>query len=106
MGPHTTSDDPSRYVDPAERAEWAAKDPIDRLERHLDSLGLLTDELRASVAASADAAAAELRRACLALAEPEALSVFDDVYAEPHTGLERQRREYSAYLAMFEGGAS
>jgi len=106
MGPHTTSDDPGRYVDPAERAEWAAKDPIDRLERHLDSLGLLTDELRESVKRSADAAAAELRRACLALPEPGALTVFDNVYAEPHSGLERQKREYSAYLSMFEGGAS
>jgi 2-oxoisovalerate dehydrogenase E1 component alpha subunit len=106
MGPHTTSDDPSRYVDPVERAEWAAKDPIDRLERHLDGLGLLTDALRDSVKAAADAAAAELRRACLALAEPDALTVFDDVYAEPHSGLDRERREYGAYLAMFDGGAS
>ena len=106
MGPHTTSDDPGRYVDPVERAEWAAKDPIDRLERHLDSLGLLTDALRESVAKSTDAAAAELRRACLALPEPAPLTVFDNVYAEPHSGLERQRREYSAYLSMFEGGAS
>jgi 2-oxoisovalerate dehydrogenase E1 component alpha subunit len=78
----------------------------DRLERHLDSLGLLTDELRASVVASADAAAAELRRACLALAEPAPLTVFEDVYTEPHSGIDRQRREYAAYLAMFEGGAS
>jgi 2-oxoisovalerate dehydrogenase E1 component alpha subunit len=106
MGPHTTSDDPTRYVDPAERAEWAAKDPIDRLERHLDLLGLLTDALRDSVRRAADAAAAELRRACLALPEPEALAVFDDVYAEPHSGLARERSEYAAYLAMFEGGAS
>ena len=106
MGPHTTSDDPSRYVDPAERAEWAAKDPIDRIERHLDGLGLLTDGLRASVKGAVDAAAAELRRACLALAEPDALTVFDEVYAEPHSGLDRQRREYGAYLDMFEGGAS
>ncbi|MCU1542936.1 MAG: pdhA [Microbacteriaceae bacterium] len=106
MGPHTTSDDPSRYVDRVEREEWLAKDPIDRLERHLACLGLLTDALRASVTGAADAAAAELRRACLALAEPAALTVFDEVYAEPHSGLERQRREYGAYLAMFEGGAS
>jgi pyruvate dehydrogenase E1 component alpha subunit len=106
MGPHTTSDDPSRYVDRVEREEWLAKDPIDRLERHLARLGLLTDALRASVTGAADAAAAELRRACLALAEPAALTVFDEVYAEPHSGLERQRREYGAYLAMFEGGAS
>ena len=106
MGPHTTSDDPGRYVDPVERAEWAAKDPIDRLERHLDALGLLTDELRRSVRTSSDAAAAELRRACLALPEPAALTVFDNVYAEPHSGLDRQRREYSAYLDMFDGSAS
>jgi len=106
MGPHTTSDDPGRYVDPVERAEWAAKDPIDRLERHLDALGLLTDELRRSVRTSSDAAAAELRRACLALPEPAALTVFDNVYAEPHAGLDRQRREYSAYLDMFDGSAS
>jgi len=28
------------------------------------------------------------------------------VYAEPHSGLDRQRREYSAYLDMFDGSAS
>ena len=31
------------------------------------------------------------------------LAVFDGVYAEPHAGLDRQRDEYSAYLASFDG---
>lgn len=106
MGPHTTSDDPGRYVDPDEKAEWAAKDPIERLERHLDDLGLLTDGLRRSVQRSTDAAAAELRRACLALPDPAPLTVFDHVYAEPHSGLDRQRAEYSAYLDLFDGNDS
>src|SRR5690606_13470101 len=79
MGPHTTSDDPTRYVDPAEREAWAAKDPILRLERMLTASGALDNGVRASVAAKADAVAAELRAACLALEGPPALSVFDHV---------------------------
>jgi 2-oxoisovalerate dehydrogenase E1 component alpha subunit len=105
MGPHTTSDDPSRYVDPAERERWAAKDPIDRVEKHLASLGLVTDELLESTQRAADAAATELRRACLALQHPEPLTVFDHVYAEPHSWIERQKSQYAAYLALYEGGA-
>jgi len=31
-----------------------------------------------------------------------ALAVFDRVYAEPHSGLQRQRDDYAAYLASFE----
>ncbi|MCU1425138.1 MAG: pdhA [Microbacteriaceae bacterium] len=105
MGPHTTSDDPTRYVDPAERERWAAKDPIDRVEKYLDSRGLFTEELRASTERAADAAAAELRRACLALPQPEPLTVFDHVYVEPHSWIERQKSQYAAYLAMYEGEA-
>jgi 2-oxoisovalerate dehydrogenase E1 component alpha subunit len=104
MGPHTTSDDPSRYEDLGEHEEWAAKDPIARFERYLDQLGLLTDEARASVKAAADDAAKRFRAACIALPDPEPLSVFDNVYAEPHSGLERQKREFAAYLSYIEGG--
>jgi 2-oxoisovalerate dehydrogenase E1 component alpha subunit len=103
MGPHTTSDDPSRYVDVAVKSEWAAKDPIVRLEALLEKSGLLTDELRASVKAKAESVAAELRAGCLGLEEPEPLTVFDNVYSTPHAWLDRQKSEYAAYLAMFEG---
>jgi 2-oxoisovalerate dehydrogenase E1 component alpha subunit len=104
MGPHTTSDDPSRYEDLAEREEWAAKDPILRLERYLDERGLLTDGVRASVKAAADDAAKRFRAACIGLEDPEPLTIFDNVYAEPHSGLERQKREFAAYLSYIEGG--
>jgi 2-oxoisovalerate dehydrogenase E1 component alpha subunit len=103
MGPHTTSDDPSRYEDLGEHEEWAAKDPILRFERHLDRLGLLTDDVRASVKAASDDAAKRFRAACIALPDPEPMSVFDNVYAEPHTGLDRQKREFAAYLSYIEG---
>jgi 2-oxoisovalerate dehydrogenase E1 component alpha subunit len=104
MGPHTTSDDPSRYEDLAEREDWAAKDPIQRLERYLDDLGILTDEVRATAKAAEDDAAKRFRAACIALEDPEPLTIFDNVYAEPHSGLERQKREYAAYLSYIEGG--
>jgi len=105
MGPHTTSDDPKRYEDSAQKAEWAAKDPIARLERLLEAAGLLTDEVRARVASRADAVAAELRAGCLGLPDPEPLTVFDHVYATPDPELERQRSQYGAYLAQFGGEA-
>lgn len=106
MGPHTTSDDPSRYVDPAVREEWAAKDPISRLEAYLRGRGVLDGEAVAFITAASDAIATRFRAGCLALDDPQPLSVFDNVYATPHAGLQRQRSQYAAYLAMFEGASN
>lgn len=37
VGPHTTNDDPGRYRSEDEAAEWRAKDPIERVRRHLEA---------------------------------------------------------------------
>jgi pyruvate dehydrogenase E1 component alpha subunit len=102
MGPHTTSDDPSRYADPLEREDWAAKDPIVRVEAYLRSTGALTDEIAGQVSARADEVARRLRAAVLAMPDPAPLSMFDHAYAEPHRGLQRQRSQYAAYLEGME----
>jgi pyruvate dehydrogenase E1 component alpha subunit len=104
MGPHTTADDPSRYRDPAELDEWRAKDPIARVEAHLASEGLLTPDRLTAIQEHADRVAAEMRQGVVALQDPDPLSVFDNVYAEPHTGLARERDHYSRYLRTFVGG--
>lgn len=104
-GPHTTSDDPTRYVDPAVDEQWAAKDPILRIERLLESRGRLTEGFVAAVTTHADDAAAQMRRGCLGLDAPPPLSVFDHVYTTPTAWLERQRSQYAAYLAMFDEAA-
>lgn len=104
MGPHTTADDPTRYRRQEELDEWRRRDPIMRLEAHLRSRGELTDEQVAENELAAGAVAAEMRAACLGMVTRPPLAVFDGVYAEPHTGLQRQRDEYAAYLATFDDG--
>jgi 2-oxoisovalerate dehydrogenase E1 component alpha subunit len=103
MGPHTTSDDPSKYEDRASHEEWAAKDPILRLERYMESIGVLTDEVRAAVKAKADDVAREFRAECIGMENPEPMTVFDNVFAEPHSAIERQKQQYAAYLSYVEG---
>ncbi|WP_371201882.1 pyruvate dehydrogenase (acetyl-transferring) E1 component subunit alpha [Microbacterium sp. BWT-B31] len=102
MGPHTTSDDPTRYRDQDEVERWRQRDPIARLEALLRAEGGFDDEFAQAVASAADEWAARLRHACLNAPSREPLGVFDHVYAEPHTGLDEQRRQYAAYLAGFE----
>ena len=102
MGPHTTSDDPTRYRTRAEEEEWRAKDPLARLGTLLHREGLADDGFEACVGDVAEAAAAELRRGCLAMRDPEPDALFDHVYADPHPLLEEERAAYAAYLAGFD----
>lgn len=105
IGPHTTADDPTRYRNEAELELWVQRDPISRLEAYLRATGELEESHIEAAAAAADAAAKELRASCLGMVTREPLAVFDGVYAEPHTGLRRQREEYAAYIEGFDGGA-
>jgi pyruvate dehydrogenase E1 component alpha subunit/2-oxoisovalerate dehydrogenase E1 component alpha subunit len=82
MGAHSTSDDPSRYRTQAEVEEWARKDPLDRLRKHMLHLGLVTDEIDAALekelAAEIAAAVEEIEK----MPPPARASLMDDVYAE------------------------
>jgi 2-oxoisovalerate dehydrogenase E1 component alpha subunit len=106
MGPHTTSDDPTRYRTAAEVEAWRGRDPIERLRRLLEREGWTDSEHEAGVRRAADELAARLRQECHSLPDPDPGSVFDHVFAEPHPGLERQREEYARYLAAVREGAS
>ncbi len=105
MGAHTTSDDPTRYRIAAEVEAWKLKDPIERLRSYLIRQGKADQVFFDSIAAESDELAKHVRTGCLEMADPEPLSMFDNVYAEPHAPLAKQRDEFAAYLASFEGGA-
>ena len=101
MGPHTTADDPTRYRDANELEDWAARDPIARVEALLDRKGLLTPQLQQQVRDKADAVAREMRAGCTAMPDPQPLDVFKHVYSTPNSWLDRQQDHYARYLASF-----
>ncbi|BDZ53471.1 pyruvate dehydrogenase (acetyl-transferring) E1 component subunit alpha [Agromyces marinus] len=109
MGPHTTADDPKRYRSDDDLAAWRERDPITRLHAHLAASGADIDAVDADVKEAADRAAAELRAGLTAIADPEPMSVFEHVYAEPNSHVERQKERFARYLAMFgdeDGGTA
>jgi len=98
-GPHSTSDDPSKYRPADDAQHFPLGDPIDRLKQHLVKRGLWSDEQHEQVRAELDA---EVSRA-LKEAEthgllgsdnrPGAADMFNDVYKELPEHLRRQRQQ-------------
>lgn len=101
MGPHTTSDDPTRYRDAAEVERWKERDPLARVEALLRAEGEFDEAFAADVAADADRLAAEVRASAIGARSRPPIGVLDHVYAEPHSGLDEQRRWFGAYLDGF-----
>jgi len=104
MGAHTTSDDPSRYRSAAEEDYWRQRDPIDRLEKHLAATGELSEEFRAGLAAEADALGERVRTFVRSLGRPATSTMFDHVYATPHSVVDAERAWFERYEASFAGG--
>jgi pyruvate dehydrogenase E1 component alpha subunit len=105
MGPHTTSDDPTRYRGKDEVEYWRSRDPLARVEAYLRAQDEFGDAFAAQVAKDADDLGAAVRAACLQMTTAPAISILDNVYAEPHTGLEEERAWFGAYLDGFEEAA-
>ncbi len=103
MGAHTTTDDPTRYRLNDDLEHWKLKDPIARVRAYLRRNGLADNDFFAAVEDEADRLGAHLREGCRALADPDPLSVFDQVYAEQTDELAEQRDGFAAYLDSFEG---
>ncbi|HEX2463181.1 MAG TPA: thiamine pyrophosphate-dependent enzyme [Thermoanaerobaculia bacterium] len=107
LGPHTTADDPGRYVPAAEIERERQRDPIDLFRRELEEAGLwnasFEEETRRDADARFDRA---LQAAEAATVRPDAF--FDHVYDRPTARMERQRRELLEALSRDEiaaGGA-
>ncbi len=107
MGAHTTTDDPTRYRLSAELESWKLKDPIERVRQYLIRPGLAKEDFFAAVNAEADEIGARIRQACETMPDPEPLSMFDHVYAEPNALVAAEREQAAAYISSFmtEDGA-
>ena len=91
MWAHTTADDPSRYVDEKEEKRWAARDPIDRVQRYLSQSGLWDDtraaEWEAEIAEQIQTAFDNAAKIAPAGAE----ALYQHVFVTPTSTLDRQR---------------
>jgi|SRR5215207_6564681 len=101
LGPHTTSDDPSRYRSDAEVEEWQRRDPISRLRLYLEASDATDQAFFADVDRAADEIAAQTRRDCLEMPLPSGEQLFDHVYADAHADLAQERRAYLEYAESF-----
>ncbi|WP_210543485.1 3-methyl-2-oxobutanoate dehydrogenase (2-methylpropanoyl-transferring) subunit alpha [Rhodoferax sp. PAMC 29310] len=98
-GPHSTSDDPSKYRPSNDTARFPLGDPILRMKQHLIGLGIWSDaeheatqkELEAEVAAAQKEAEKYGSMADGHMRSPA--EMFEDVYKEMPEHLRRQRQE-------------
>ncbi len=103
MGAHTTSDDPTKYRVSAEVEVWKHRDPIERFKAWLAHEGKADHEFFAAVEREADELAVHVREGCLSMPDPVATEMFDHVYVESHPLVAKERAEFTAYQASFEG---
>jgi pyruvate dehydrogenase E1 component alpha subunit len=93
MGAHSTSDDPMRYRSAAEVEGWARKDPLDRLRKHLVTLGFLDDTADAALEAALSAEIAEVVVEVEAMPPPARASLVEGVFAALPWHLREQLEE-------------
>jgi len=98
-GPHSTSDDPSKYRPADDWSHFPLGDPLARLKQHLIRLGVWSEqehqETHQALEAEVIAAQKEAERyGTLSDGRiPSAAAMFEDVYKEMPAHLRRQRQE-------------
>lgn len=79
IGPHSSSDDPTRYRSEDEVEVWRGRDPIARLERFLERRGVLDEAGRDAIRAALDEEIGRALDAVEPLPPPDRATLFDDV---------------------------
>ena len=98
-GPHSTSDDPTRYRPKNEWEAFPLGDPLERLKQHLIKAGHWSEEQHAALEAELKEAVVAAWKEAITygtMTEGPKLDVremFDDVYAEMPEHLKRQRQQ-------------
>ncbi len=93
LGPHTTSDDPSRYRDEDEAVEWREKDPLERVRLLLERAGGWTPEWQEELETRASDVIEEAVAMAEALPQPTAEEMLLRMYEQPTSPIETQLGE-------------
>lgn len=92
IGPHTTSDDPTRYRDELATERWRERDPLERVRKLLEKAGGWSHEWQSDLEVAASRNIEEAVEWAEALEPPTRDDMLDRVYAEPTAPLEDQRQ--------------
>lgn len=90
LGPHTTADDPTRYRDSEESADWEKQDPLERVRILLERQGSWTEDWQNELEESASAVIEEAVEWAEAVPEPTFDQMLNRMYAEPTAPLLEQ----------------
>ena len=90
---HSTSDDPSRYRDEAITEQWKKRDPIERYQRTLISLGHLSQNDIGRIESEFVEQVRDAVETAEAAPAPELHDLFTDVYADVPKHLRRQHAQ-------------
>jgi pyruvate dehydrogenase E1 component alpha subunit/2-oxoisovalerate dehydrogenase E1 component alpha subunit len=97
IGPHSSSDDPTRYRSQDEVDAWAKKDPLARFEKYLLAASVLDDAIKAQLETKLHAEFEAAIEAIEGLPPPARATMFEDVYGgELPWHLKEQQAEYLA----------
>jgi pyruvate dehydrogenase E1 component alpha subunit len=98
---HTTADDPTKYRDPEEVAQWEKKDPIIRFQTYLQNKGLLTAEVLEGLEAEIAKEIQEVvEKSEQRMTGGDPLDMFQHTYAELTPSLLQQQEEVRSNLAL------
>ena len=92
-GPHTSSDDPTRYQPKKDLAKWKKLDPISRFEKYLISKNFLKKNQTEKIRSSFDDEINDLISKAEQLKKPTLDTLFTDVYSDLPWHLEEQLDE-------------
>src|SRR6478609_454047 len=100
VGPHSSSDDPSRYRDEALTQRWLERDPVALVRARVLDSGLLDEAAEATLerelADELDQAIAKVEQA----PPPDVTTLFDDVYERKPRHLVEQAQELATQRAQ------
>lgn len=100
LGAHTTADDPTKYVDPAEIEAARGRDPLIRFRAWMTAEGLWDDERESAAIAWVDQRIEEAVIEFDAAGPADPAAMFEHVFADEPPRLARQRAEYEAALGL------
>ncbi len=94
MGPHSSSDDPTRYRSKDEVAEWQRRDPVERMRKYLELKGLWTSEKEDALRKEIDEEITTTIRDVERAPPPALETLFADVFEDLTPALREQMEEY------------